>query len=604
MNDFETPFPNLFKKKKKIFAARVLFKSVMYSFAIFGILFILLLLAVFGLIKQDTGVVKIVPNKAVLQVNFDNNYSEVPGDDILYELADVKSMSFYDLIKAINIAALDKRVKALVGEVNISGLGMAQIQDLRSAIQNFKKMGKKTYLYSMGMGSFGNGTSEYYLASGFDEIWMQPNTEVGITGLDIEVPFFRGLLDKVGISPEFYTRYEYKTAVSSLMDKEFTPQFKGEMNRLGSSLYNQFISDVSTDRKIAKDKLKKLVNEAPIFAEKAVNQKLIDRVAYRQDFMETLKLEYKSEFIDINDYAATIKETKKSIPTIAFLVIDGVIDSGNSSTNPIKGEAIVGSQSILKQLDEIVKDKNVKALIVRVNSPGGSYSASNEIWYALKKVKEIKKMPIIISMSNYAASGGYFIALAGDKILAEPSTITGSIGVLGGKMVFKGLWDKLGLSWGEIKFGDNAGILSVNHNFTASEKEIFNKSLDNVYKDFTMKVSQARNIEITSMDKIARGRIWTGIDALEVGLIDEIGGIDKAIAIAKKEANIKPKDIFNITYFPKPKSWQEKISEVLNGGPQIYVRKIMMDLGVNLKDVKTIQRLEHDAVMIPFKVSM
>lgn len=604
MNDFESPFPNLFKKKKKIVATRILFKSVMYSFAIFGILFILLLLVVFGLIKQEAGVVKIVPQKTVLQVNFDDNYSEVPGDDILYELADKKSMSFYDLIKAINIAALDSRVKALVGEVNMSALGMAQIQDLRAAIKNFRTTGKKTYLYSMGMGSFGNGTNEYYLASGFDEIWMQPNTEVGITGLDIEVPFVRGVLDKIGVSPEFYTRYEYKTAVSSLMDKEFSPQFRGEMNRLGNSLYNQFINDVSADRNIAKDKLKKLVNTAPIFAENAINQKLIDRVAYRQDLMETLKLEYKSEFMEITDYATTIKETKKSIPTIAFLVVDGVINSGTSSTNPLKGDAIVGSQSVLEQLNTIAKDKNVKALIVRVNSPGGSYSASNEIWYALKKIKEVKKIPIIISMSNYAASGGYFIALAGDSILAEPSTITGSIGVLGGKMVFKGLWDKIGLNWGEIKFGDNAGILSANHNFSASEKAVFNKSLDNVYKDFTMKVSQARNIEITSMDKIARGRIWTGIDALEVGLIDEIGGIDKAIAVAKKKADIKPNESFNITYFPKPKSWQEKLSEVLNGGPQISVRKIMMDLGVDFKDIKVLQRLEHDAVMIPFKVSM
>lgn len=603
MDKFETPFPNPARNKKKTLATRILMRSVIYSFAIFGFLFIILMFVLLGMLRQDAGVVKKVPHKAIVFIDFDESYPEIRNDDLFTELAETQSLSFYDLIKTINLAALDPKVKAIIGNVSLSNLGLAQIQDLRDSIATFKLSGKKAYLYSTGFGSFGKGTSEYYLATAFDEIWMQPNTEVGITGIDMEVPFVKGLLDKIGVEPEFYTRHEYKNAVASLVSKGFSPEFKSEMERLGSSLYERITADIAATRKLSEADVKQAVDDAPLFADEALDRKLIDKVAYKPELIETVMDETDAEMINVLDYYLNIKEGSKNNPTIAFMVVDGVIKEGKSSSNPLQGEGVAGADSIIEQLDVIAQDKNVKALVLRINSPGGSYTASNEIWYALKKMKEKKEIPLIISMSDYAASGGYFLSLAGDYVLAEPATVTGSIGVLGGKMVMKGLWEKFDINWGEIKFGENAGILSSNRKFSESEKAVFNRSLDNIYKDFTAKVSEARGIDLNALDKIARGRVWTGEGALGVGLVDALGGINEAVAKAKEMGGIKPKTSFNITYYPKKKTLQEKLAQILDGGPKISVNKVVNDLGFEVKDINILKRMNYNAVLPPFKLS-
>lgn len=603
MDKFEVPFPTLNKNKKKALATKILLKSIIYSFAIFGLLFIVLLFIVLGMLRQDAGVTKSIPNKAIVVIDFNQPYPETRNDDLFSELTEVQPVSFYDLIKSINLAAIDPRVKAIIGNVSISGLGLAQIQDLRDSITTFRSMGKKAYLYSTGMGSFGRGTKEYYLATAFDEIWMQPNTEVGITGVGIEVPFVKGLLDKIGISPEFYARHEYKNAVASLLSKEFSPQFKSEMEKLGGGIFETMVSDIAKAREISAEEFKTAVNEAPLFADVALSKKLIDKVAYKPELIEMVMDETSAEMIDIIDYSLHIKDGEQDNPTVALLVIDGMINEGKSASNPFQGEAIAGSETIVEQLDAIGRDKNVKALILRINSPGGSYTASNEIWYAINQMKSKKKIPVIVSMADYAASGGYFIALAGDHLIAEPSTITGSIGVLGGKMVLADLWKKLDVNWGEIKFGNNAGILSANHNFSEEEKQIFNRSLDNIYQDFTSKVATARNINPGKLDEIARGRIWLGEGALKVGLIDALGGTNEAITKAKELAGIAPKSRFNITYYPKRKTFQEKLSQMLSGGPKISVNKVVNDLGFEINDINMLKRLEYNTVLPPFKIS-
>lgn len=605
MTDFKAPFPEVKKKnKRRIFAARLLLKSLIYSFAIFGILFIMLLLVVLGLIRQDTGSVVLVPKSALLTINFDNDYPETRGDDIVAEVTGAQPQTFLDLITAINVAGADKRVKALAATVSVSSLGLAQIQDLRNTIQAFRATGKKAYLFSSGFGSFGRGTKEYYLASVFDEIAVAPHSEVGITGVSLEVPFFRKVLDKIGIKPEFYSRYEYKTAMASMTDFQMSKPYREELTRLGGSIFNQFIKDTATARKISESELKKQVNLAPLTSESALDAKLVDKIVYRQDWLKKLKKEYKAKTIDVYDYAANIQTYGRGVPAVAFLVIDGVIAEGESSANSLRDEVITGSETVLQQLEEIAEDKEVKALIVRVNSPGGGYNAANEIWHGLEQLKENKKIPVIISMGDYAASGGYFVALAGDKIIAEPSTITGSIGVLGGKMVFQELWKKLGVNWNNIKFGDNAGILSFNTAFNNNEKSIFNKSLDSVYEDFTLKVSKARGINMKELNKLARGRVWTGEGAYQNKLVDELGGIDLALSEVQKAAGLKPEDKFRIAYYPKEKTLQEKIQQLVNGSRGIYMRKVLSDFEAELEQLKLLSRLRYDAVLPPLQINM
>lgn len=604
MTEFKSPFPEMKVKKRKAIAARILLKSVTYSFAIFGLLFILLLLILINMLGRSSVAVKPVPPRAIITLDLNRDYSENRSDDLWAEFSELPNISFYDLIKAINVAALDDRVKAVVAHVNNSRLGLAQIQDLRQAVSAFRSTGKKAYLYSSGFGSFGRGTNEYYLATSFDEIWMQPNTEIGITGLNIEVPFLKNMLEKIGISAEFYTRYEYKNAVATLINSAMTPQYKEEMEQMGGSLFNRIVKDVSLNRKLEEKQFRDLINRAPIFAEDGIKEKLIDKIAYKPELLEKVITETKGQMIDMYDYSLSIEENSGRLPSIAFLVVDGAIDSGKSRTNPLQGEVSVGSETVIQQLDEIAKNKDIKAVVLRINSPGGSYTASNEIWNALKRLKEKRKLPIVVSMSNYAASGGYFIALAGDKIIAEPSTITGSIGVLGGKMVLAGLWDKLNINWGEIKFGDNAGILSVNHKFSEAERAVFNKSLDNVYRDFTAKVAEARHIDSEALDKLARGRIWTGSEAVENGLIDEIGGIDRAIALSKDLGGISPKSSFGIIYYPQAKTLQEKIAELVSGSPKISVNKMMNQVGLDIESINMLQRLQYEVILPPFKLNL
>ena len=469
MNQIETPFPALKTNRKKALATKILMKSVVYSFALFGLLFILLLLFVLNMLRQDDFVAAEVPEKAILVVDFNENYAETRSDDLFTEFSGVPSLSFYDLIKAINLAALDPKVKAFIGNVSVSGLGLAQIEDLREAVKVFRSTGKKAYLYSTGFGSFGQGMREYYLATAFDEIWMQPTTEVGITGVSIEVPFVRGLLDKFGIKPEFYARHEYKNAAASLLNKEFSKEYQSEMKKLGGGIFEKMIEDMAEARGIAKKEIEKAVNEAPIAAEKALELKLIDKISYKPDLIEQVMNDTNAEMVNVLDYALNIKEGKKNRPTVALMVLDGMITEGESMSSPLQGEAAVGADTVARQLDEIAQDENVKALVLRINSPGGSYTASNEIWYAIMRMKSKKMIPVVVSMGDYAASGGYFVALAGDYIIAEPLTITGSIGVLGGKMVLSELWKKLDINWGEVKFGKNAGILSSNHVFSPAE---------------------------------------------------------------------------------------------------------------------------------------
>ena len=455
-------------------------------------------------------------------------------------------------------------------------------------------------MFSNGMGSFGQGTKEYYLATMFNEIWMQPHADIGMTGIDIETPFFKNVLQKIGVEPEFYTRHEYKTAVDSLLNSDFTPTYKEELERLGSGLYTELLKGIAFYRGQDVSLIESYVNQAPVFSSFALEKNLIDKIGYYNEMKDSLKKEYNAEFYDMTDYMAHITDSDaKKLPQIAFLVLEGVIESGNSSNNPLK-DTIIGSQTVLEQIEELKKQDNLKALVLRINSPGGSYTASDEIRAALVGLKNEKNIPIVISMSNYAASGGYFISLAGDYIIADPASITGSIGVLGGKMVFKGLMEKLDIHWGDIKFGQNAGILSSNHKFSQSEREVFEKSLDVVYEDFTTKVSEARQIPMEEMDKVARGRVWLARSAIDVKLVDELGGLQKAILKAKELSGIEPNKPFALQYYPKRETLQEKLTKFIESGGNLPMMKA---LG-GLEEIKVLYRLKYDAVLPPMVVKM
>lgn len=544
---------------------------------------------------------KPIEKNTYLTIDFNKPFSESDNSGIWTEFTDDAPLPFLKMLEAVEYAAADDNVSGLVAKINKTNLEPAQLQDIARAILRFEYSGKKTVVFSQGFGSLGQGSGDYYLASFFKQIYMQPHTYIGLTGISIEIPFLKNLLDKLGVTAEFYSRYEYKNAMASLTDTKISKAYAEEMTVLAQGLMSELELDIKGNRKL-QDSFENIVNKAPLTAEEGQKLGLIDGIMYMSQLEDKLKADGAEHFVNIKDYAAGLAPNSGNLPTVALLNLSGEIIDGESKDS-LRQDDIIGSESVVADIESIKKLPNLKAVVVRINSPGGSYNAADEIYFALKQLKEKTKVPVIVSQSAYAASGGYFISLAGDYIFAEPMTITGSIGVLGGKAVFGKLWKKLGVSWSRLNFGKNAGILSSIQPFSESEKKIFNKSLDDVYSDFTAKVAENRKLT-QPMDKIARGRVWLGRQALDLGLIDELGSTSEAIARAMDLGKIGKNKTFKIVSYPKAKSFGEKLSDLIANTGSIKAEQLIEQSGVDITNLKLFKRLQYDTVMLPIKINM
>lgn len=588
------------RKLKNKTSVRLLLKSLIWAFALLGVLFMFFFVALIGLLQSSAGTTVRLPAQAILQIDFDEPVAELSADSLLNDITGEMNASFYDLIKAISVAAEDDRVKAMVAHVGQSDLSLAQIEELRKLILIFRQTGKKAYIFSDSFGSFGGGLSEYYLASAFDQIILQPGGDVGITGIGIEMPFVRKLLDRIGITPEVYARHEYKNAFSSFTDAKMSKPLKAELNKLGQALFDKITEEISLARNIKAKQLLSLIDQAPLDAQSALENNLVDKLSYQNDFLTNLEKEYSAEVFSWQDYLLFLSP-QSGKQALGIVVVAGDINSGFSVFEPLQGEVVAGADSFVAALKELSELDDLKALVVRIDSPGGSYLAADYMRQALADFKAQKQIPVVVSMSSYAASGGYFIALPADKIFAQDLTLTGSIGVLGGKPVLSSLWQKLDINWQGVSFGKNADIMSINHPFSASERAIFNKSLDMVYNDFVTKTSLARDISSNKMDALARGRVWTGSQAKLNGLIDEIGGYNEAIAKAIELSDIDLDASLRIEFYPRPKTMAEKISELLSASPYAMIDKLTTQIGLDKDSINVLKRLKYDAVMPPIK---
>lgn len=540
-----------------------------------------------------------IQNNSYIEIDLSEDFNENAQTTLMDDLIGYERPNFMQLLKSIEIASVDKRIRGLVLKTDTLTTDLAQTQNLARAIQNFKKSGKKVYVYSRGFGNLGQGNREYYLASFADKIYMQPHSWIGFTGISIEIPFLKRALSKLGIQPEFYSRYEYKTAMAFVTDDKMTSYYKQELKDLADGIMTELKKSITENREVKN--IDELVNNAPINAEDGVKVGMIDGTMYYVEFENFLKNQFFEEKVDIIDYASIFQNNRGELPTIALLNLDGVINSGKDTTD-ISGEAAVFSEDVLENIKEISEIPDLRAVVIRINSPGGEYGAADEIYFALQNLKKVKKVPIIVSQGGYAASGGYFISLAGDMILAEPLTVTGSIGVFGGKFVVADLWKKLDIDIASVKVNDNADMLSFNHKFNPKEKEIFNNSLDEVYTDFTQKVEQNRKLN-KSIDEVARGRIWLGKQAVELGLIDKIGGYGEAIFEARNLGKIKAEEKFKIIEFPRKKDFSEKLSEIIKSGRTIKAEKMIYQ-HVDIPYLKLFKRWQYDTILLPFEIKM
>lgn len=499
---------------------------VFFMLFFFGIMFI-------GLIFGGDGETVKVKENSVIELDLSKVNLDYAGKINFKEFNyfESKHNGLIDVINAIEYAKTDAKIKGISILNNFSSLGLAQSKALRDELESFKKSGKFVVAYSNYLTQ-----NDYYLNSVADTLYLNPVGELDFKGLASEIIYMKNLQEKTGVKMEVLRHGKYKSAVEPFLAQEMSPENREQMTVLLQSAWETIVNDISKSRKISVDSLNSIANSlGGRTPDLALAKNLIDKVAYEDVYhnaiREKLDVEAEEEYnkVTIVDYAKSVATTsvdfsKKDI--VAVIYAQGEIQGGEGDVN------IIGEGAIRRSLQEARNDDDVKAIVLRVNSPGGSALTSELIWREIELTKKVK--PVVVSMSNYAASGGYYIACNADRIFAEPSTITGSIGVFGMLPNMEELATTIGINAEQVKTHDNSGGYSVFEPLDENFKLVTLESIENIYSIFLQRVASGRNMTVEQVDSIAQGRVWTGSDAVKNGLVDELGGLDKAIAYAAK----------------------------------------------------------------------
>ena len=535
-------------------------KTLLIITSIVVALVLVVLIGLAVLVAAIRGSAPTVEDNSVLALRVAGPLPDYVPEDPLRKFFGGPEQSLSSLILQFKKAKVDNRIKMIVLDVKMSGAGWGKSEEIRDAIADFRSSGKPVYAYM----EFGMN-KEYYIASACDKIYVAPPGELFINGLAADVMFFRGSLDKLGIYPDMYQIGKYKSAGDMFTQKQMTEAHREYINSLLDDLFNRYVEAIAKDRGKSAEEVRALIDNAPYSAAKAREAGLIDNVAYRDDLEKELKakLGYKetenlrvvrsSNYDDVEPESLGLDKGEK----IAVIYATGDIGSGQSENSP-GGSQSVGSDTVAKALNDARDDKTIKAIVIRVDSPGGSSLASDIIWHAVAAAKE--KKPVVISMGDVAASGGYYIAVGANKIVAQPSTITGSIGVVAGKPVLRGFYDWLGISNEYVLRGKNAGMFRETEKFSPDERAKFEEWIKaTYYEDFVPKVAKGRNKDAAYIDSIAQGRVWTGAQGKDRGLVDEYGGLDRAVEVAQELANIPKEKGVHRVILPVPRTFLQQL---------------------------------------------
>jgi protease-4 len=503
-----------------------------------------------------------VPRQAVLTLRLAGSIEEVTADDPLAEIMGDKATSLRNLRDVLLRAAEDDRIRGLRLRIDSIGGGFATAQEIRSLISRFNAAGKWTSAYMETAGEFSSGNLVYYVASACDEIVMNPQGDLNLIGLSASSPFIRGTFDKLDIRSEFPGRGDYKTARFMYTQTEFTPAHREMTGWLLDSIMDQIVSDVADSRGLAPEAVRALIDEAPFLGEKSKELGFVDRMEDWSSFVERLEQEHGTEkSVSVRSYLKRVGERKRG-PKIGVVTAVGTIMRGPSgeSYNPLFGGKIMGSDTISRAFQHLRDTDGIEAVIFRVDSPGGSAIASEIIRQEM--IRTAREVPVVISMSNLAASGGYWISCGAQRIVADPGTLTGSIGVYAGHLNASGFYrNKLGVTFGRLDRGLNANIYGELEDWTDVQRAAIEGMLDRIYNDFVERVSQSRDMAPEAVDAIGRGRVFTGPQALERGLIDVLGGFDTALAEAKMLADIDPDTEVQLVDFPRVLPWWQQLAK-------------------------------------------
>ncbi|MGE3650729.1 MAG: signal peptide peptidase SppA [Reyranellaceae bacterium] len=508
---------------------------------------------------------KALPQNVVLSLDLRDVPSESDSTGLLRGGLFGGSRDIIETVQLLWQAADDPRVVGLFVDIGDESAGLGRVQELRQAIAHFRGKGKFAVGFAESLGSGGTHFSDYYLASALEQIWLQPSGGFAVAGLAIETPFIKDGLDRLGVRIEGGKRYEYKSAPDTFLDTAYPPPARENLQQLLDSLYGQFVSDVARERNIDPAKVRQLINSVPFDSEKAQQERLVDRIGYRGDALDevTTRAGKSRTLVTLSDYANDPSRPNPRGETVALVRITGAIVSGSPNRSPLDDDNIATAEDVVDALDEAASAKEVKAIVLRIDSPGGTYPAADAIADAVGRARSAGK-PVIVSMGDVAASGGYLAALRADVIVAQPTTITASIGVFGIWPVATGLLASLGVNVERLSVGTNAGMYSLFQPPTTAQRAAIQRQLDEIYADFTRQVGEVRKLDGNRLDAAARGRVFSGIDAKKAGLIDELGGLQLALNIAKAKAGIdESRQVELHAYPPESDRWQKVVDRLL-----------------------------------------
>jgi protease-4 len=507
-----------------------------------------------------------VPAHAMLTLEVGGDLAELAPIDVATYLRGSRPPTVHSIVESLRKAKVDDRVSGvLLKPTGFTTPFWGKVQEVRDAVLDFRTSGKPLYAYLEHASD-----RDYYLATAADRVFLMPASSLDLTGVATYQLFLRGTLDKVGVYPDLHHVGDYKTAVNTFTEKGYTSAHKEMDASVNLSLYEQLVEGVAQGRKKTDDEVRRLIDDGPFLPSDALRAGLIDEVGYEDEAKSKLREASGASDdheIEGHDYARISPDSLglQRGPRIGVIYASGAIVSGKSGYDPVNGST-VGSETLIDAIKLARKDSSLRALVLRIDSPGGSSLASDAIWHELTRATTTEpNRPLIASMSDLAASGGYYLAMAAESIVAQPSTLTGSIGIYGGKYVTGGLYEKLGATIDSTSRGKRAEINSPARRYSPDEVGKLDEHLRTFYGEFVGKVAASRGKNTAEIERVAQGRVWTGRQALDNGLVDALGGLGRAVMLAKERAKIAPDAEVELVVFPPQRSVYELLSEQLSG---------------------------------------
>jgi protease IV len=549
-------------------ALRLLGKIVIVLLAILGGLTVALAVTaglVFNHLSRLTAAP--TPDKAVLVFDLANGVIDALPESPLARIALNKTVALQDALRGLDAAATDDRVKLVLVRLGSAGIDFVHAQELGDEIASFRRSGKPVIAFAESFDEGGETNSRYLLATAASEIWMQPSGGMSLTGASLQVPFLKDTLDKLGITARMDHREEYKGAMNSLTETSMPAPQRANMQGLVDSLTAQLSAAIARNRRLDPAAAEKLVAGGPYSAPAAKAASLLDRLGYWDEVQDRALSQAGSgaDTVDLSDYIAHLPDPPASAPKIAVIYGIGEVSLGHSRGSPLVGQATMGARTVADALHEAVDDSKIAGIIFRIDSPGGSYVAADTIWREVARARELHK-PLVVSMGSLAASGGYFVAAPAAAIVAEPGTLTGSIGVFAGKFVIQDFLAKLGINVDSVAGTPNALAESMTRDYTPEQWTTLERQLDRIYDDFMSKVAAGRHLDKEAVHAVAKGQVWTGADAKSRGLVDELGGLAAATAAVKRLARIAPGATVDLEQYPPPSNDLQSALSSLTGG--------------------------------------